>query len=71
MTREAPEPIVTFGGGMHYCLGVHMAKAELAVALIILATRMPNIRRTGPAPWKPIFGITGPIPLPVQFDPGR
>jgi len=71
ITRQAPEPMLTFGGGMHYCLGVHLAKAELAVALTVMARRMPNIRRTGPAPWKPLFGITGPITLPVQFDPGH
>jgi cytochrome P450 len=71
ITREAPDPMLTFGGGIHYCLGVHLAKAELAVALTTLAARMPGIRRTGPAPWKPLFGITGPITLPVQFDPGH
>jgi cytochrome P450 len=69
ITRQPAEPMLTFGGGMHYCLGVHLAKAELAVALTTLATRMRGIRRTGPAPWKPVIGITGPITLPVQFDP--
>jgi cytochrome P450 len=37
----------------------------------VLARRMPRIRRTGPAPWKPLWGISGPITLPVQFDPGH
>jgi cytochrome P450 len=71
IAREAPEQMLTFGGGFHYCLGVHLAKAELAVALTTLATRMPGIRRTGPAPWKSMLGITGPITLPVRFDPGH
>jgi cytochrome P450 len=71
ITREGAEPMLTFGGGMHYCLGVHLAKAELAVALTVMARRMPNIRRAGPAPWKSIFGISGPIALPVEFDPGH
>jgi cytochrome P450 len=71
ITREGPEPMLTFGGGMHYCLGVHLAKAELAVALATLAVRMPNIRQTGPAPWKPVIGISGPITLPVEFDRGH
>jgi cytochrome P450 len=69
ITRQPAEPMLTFGGGIHYCLGVHLAKTELAVALTTLATRMRGIRRTGPAPWKPVIGITGPITLPVQFDP--
>ena len=71
ITREHPDPMLTFGGGIHYCLGVHLAKAELAVALEVMAGRMPNIRCTGPAPWKPVFGISGPITLPVEFEPGH
>jgi cytochrome P450 len=63
--------MLTFGGGLHYCLGVHLAKAELVAALTILPKRMPNIRRVGPAPWKQSFAITGPITLPVEFDPGH
>jgi len=71
ITREHLDPMLTFGGGIHYCLGVHLAKAELAVALTVLAKRMPKIRRTGPAPWKPLFGVSGPITLPVEFEPGH
>jgi cytochrome P450 len=71
ITRQPEEPMLTFGGGIHYCLGVHLAKAELAEALTVLARRMPCIRRTGPAPWKPVIGITGPITLPVEFDAGH
>jgi cytochrome P450 len=71
ITRDVPEPMLTFGGGIHYCLGVHLAKAELATALTVLATRMPSIRRTGPAPWKPAVGIAGPMTLPVRFEPGH
>jgi cytochrome P450 len=68
--RGGPAPALTFGGGIHYCLGAHLAKAELAEALVVMARRMPNIRRVGPAPWKPIIGVTGPITLPVEFDAG-
>jgi len=71
ITRQHAAPILTFGGGIHYCLGVHLAKAELAVALTVMARRMPNLNLCGPAPWKPIFGISGPMTLPVQFDPGH
>jgi cytochrome P450 len=71
ITREDPEPMLTFGGGLHYCLGVHLAKAELVVALTVLARRMPELGRAGPAPWKPFSGISGPITLPVQFEPGH
>jgi cytochrome P450 len=68
VTREAAPPILTFGGGLHYCLGANLARTELAGALKILARRMVNPRRVGPAPWKPMLGLSGPIELHVEFD---
>ena len=68
ITREGAAPMQTFGAGAHYCLGANLARRELAEALRVLAQRMRNLRRAGPAHWKPIVGITGPAVLPVQFD---
>jgi cytochrome P450 len=70
-TRHGPTPMLTFGGGIHYCFGVHLAKAELAEALVVMARRIPNIRRVGPAPWKTSLGVGGPITLPVEFFGGH
>jgi cytochrome P450 len=69
ITRDGAPAMLTFGGGIHYCLGAHLARVELAEALTVLARRMPHIRRVGDVPWKPFTGITGPISLPVAFDP--
>lgn len=68
ITRDAPPAILTFGGGVHYCLGANLAKLELAEALKILASRLMNPRRAGPAPWKPMLGMSGPNSLPIEFD---
>jgi cytochrome P450 len=68
ITREVPPAVLTFGGGIHYCLGVHLARAELIQALTVITQRMHNPRRTGPAPWKPFIGIAGPAALPIEFD---
>ena len=68
ITREGSATMLTFGGGIHYCLGAHLARLELAQALTVITRRMPNPRRTGPAPWKTIIGITGPTTLPIEFD---
>jgi cytochrome P450 len=71
ITREGPATMLTFGGGIHYCLGAHLARAELAEALAVMTRRMPNPRRSDPAPWKPLMGISGPTTLPIEFDAGH
>jgi cytochrome P450 len=68
ITREAPPPVMTFGGGVHYCLGAPLARVQLIEALRVITQRMANPRRTGPAPWKPKVGISGPITVPIEFD---
>ena len=69
--RTGTPAIQTFGGGMHYCLGANLARLELAEALAVMTQRMPNARRTGPAPWKPVNALGGPISLPIEFDSAR
>ncbi|NUR62787.1 MAG: cytochrome P450 [Catenulispora sp.] len=44
--RDAP-PTLIFGGGPHYCLGAHLAKAELTIGLALLLQRLPTLRMTG------------------------
>jgi cytochrome P450 len=68
ITREDAPAMLTFGGGIHYCLGAHLARAELTQALTVMTQRLRNPRSTGPAPWKPLTGITGPATLPIEFD---
>lgn len=70
ITRDDQPAMLTFGGGIHYCLGAHLARMELAEALTTMARRMPDIRRDGPSVWKPITGISGPARLPIAFDNG-
>jgi cytochrome P450 len=67
ITRDEPPPILTFGGGVHYCLGANLARRELAEALKILAQRLPNLRLIGSPAWKPLLGMSGPISLPLEF----
>lgn len=67
ITRPDPPAMLTFGGGVHYCLGAHLARLELTEALRVITQRMPIPRRTGPAPWQAISGITGPTTLPLEF----
>ena len=69
--KPAPAaPQLTFGSGIHYCLGASLARAELQEALPILARRMPDLALDGDITWKPeTFGIWGPLRLPLRFTP--
>lgn len=69
---KGDQPQLTFGSGIHYCLGQALARAELQEALPLLARRMPNLRIDGSITWKPDgVGIFGPASMPVTFDPGH
>jgi cytochrome P450 len=70
ITARRPAPHITFGGGMHYCLGAALAKAEIAEALPILARRLRDPEQAGPAQWRPHSGLSGPRQLPIRFTPG-
>ncbi|MCW2652926.1 MAG: cytochrome [Mycobacterium sp.] len=69
ITRDNTVGTLSFGNGTHNCLGSHLARLELTQALTVMAQCMPKLRRTGPAPWPSMIGVTGPTTLPVEFDP--
>ncbi|CAM5764745.1 cytochrome P450 [Labrys miyagiensis] len=52
-SRERP-PHVSFGGGIHFCVGAPLARLELEVAVPILFERFPGLRLQG----KPLYGDT-------------
>lgn len=68
ITRTATPQILTFGGGVHYCLGAHLARIELVEALRVITSRIRRPRRVGAAPWKPMVGISGPTTLLVEIE---
>jgi len=70
ITRTTRAQQMTFGSGVHFCLGASLARAELQEALPILARRLPNLAVDGQVDWKPdSVGIWGPARLPLAFDP--
>lgn len=41
---RSPNPQVSFGAGIHFCVGAPLARLELAVALPVLFERLPGLR---------------------------
>ncbi len=67
MNRTHDEPMLTFGGGTHYCLGASLARIEIQEALVILSRRLPNLAADGQAQWRRGSQIRGPESLGIRF----
>jgi cytochrome P450 len=60
---------ITFGGGLHYCVGAALARTEAQVALTALARRLDGPRLVAdPPPYRDNAILRGPDRLPVAFD---
>lgn len=61
---------LSFGYGLHFCLGSHLARREMEVSLRVFAERLPDLELDDPS----AVGIAGtvlrgPKSLPVRFAP--
>jgi len=68
ITAERPggKPL-TFGAGIHYCLGANLARAEMQEALVFLSQRMPQLELDGEPVYGSIDGIYGLDSLPIRW----
>jgi cytochrome P450 len=64
------KPHIGFGYGVHVCLGAHLARLEMCVALDLLFDRSPDLRLDpggdDPHIRGPVF--RSPTSLPVSFE---
>ena len=69
LTRP-PRPHVTFGGGAHFCIGIHLARMEMKAGLDAVLDRLPGVRFDPAEPTPYITGLTFRMPtaLPVTWD---
>ena len=67
LARSPNEHVAFGGGGPHFCLGAHIARAEIHALLRELLTRLPDLSPAGPTEWLPSTFISGPKHLPVRL----
>ncbi len=60
-----PNPYLSFGAGIHYCLGAPLAKLEIGILFRELLARMPGLALLETPAWKPTFVLRGLQSLPV------
>jgi len=58
LSRE-PNPHLTFGAGIHFCLGAPLGRQELQVSFATLMDRFPNLEPVEEPRWKPNYIIRG------------
>jgi cytochrome P450 len=68
--HRSPKPNLGFAGGPHICLGMHVARAEMWVAMNAVLDRLAHLRLAPDAPNVRIIGLEhrGPNGIPVHFD---
>jgi cytochrome P450 len=69
ITRTDGGRLVTFGAGIHYCLGANLAKAELQEALRFLATHVETLELAAEPVYGSVSGIYGLDALPLAVTP--
>jgi cytochrome P450 len=58
---------MTFGAGIHNCLGANLARAELQEAFAFLAPRMRELELDGEPVFESVPGVYGLERLPIRF----
>lgn len=65
LVGRADSSHITFGGGIHFCIGAPLARLELEVAVATLARQMPRLRSAATPKRIPAFVIRGYESVPV------
>lgn len=68
ITRPNVRPL-SFGGGIHHCLGAQLARIEAEIAISTLLRRIPNLRLDDAEnpEWRPTFVLRGLKRLPASW----
>jgi cytochrome P450 len=64
---RAPVPHVSFGAGIHFCIGAPLARLEMQVAMPILFERLPGLRLAGTPRYRNTWHFHGLEALSVAW----
>jgi cytochrome P450 len=64
--RRADNPHISFGAGIHYCLGAPLARIELTASLGALLRKAPGLKLDREPEWKPGYVLRGLRALEVS-----
>ena len=67
LDRPDPARHLSFGQGIHYCIGAPLARLEAELAVRTILTRFPKARRHAPVSWQPSVRVRGLSTLPVEL----
>jgi cytochrome P450 len=68
IVRPNVKPL-SFGGGIHFCLGAQLARIEAEIAIATLLRRLPDLRldNAETPQWRPTFVLRGLKELPASW----
>ncbi|HEY5398741.1 MAG TPA: cytochrome P450 [Trebonia sp.] len=66
--NRASPPVLSFGWGIHHCLGARLAALEAEIALERMADRFPRMRPAGPPRRWPTANMRAFASFPVSLD---
>jgi cytochrome P450 len=61
-----PNHLLSFGAGIHYCLGAPLARLELSILFRHVLERLPRLEPVRPPTWKPTWVLRGLRDLRVR-----
>jgi cytochrome P450 len=64
---RSPNPHVSFGAGIHFCVGAPLARLEMNIALPILFKRLPGLNIAKPPRYRDAYHFHGLEPLELAW----
>lgn len=71
LTDRDPSDHLSFGSGIHHCLGANLARLEARAVLEAMIERVHSLAFVGEARWLPNPNLRGLERLPLRLNPSH